>query len=307
MTLNNSNFPKRVKIVEVGPRDGLQNEVTPVDTETKIEFIDRLSATGLSHIEVTSFVRADTVPQLADAEQVFNAISKKSGVTYAVLVPNEQGMQRALSAGAKEVAIFTAASETFCQKNIHCGKDESIQRFQKIMQIAIANEIKVRGYISCTLGCPYEGKVSIQQVAVLAKRLYELGCYEISLGDTIGIGTAAQAQEMFATTMEVMPVDQIAIHFHDTCGQALTNIYACMELGASIIDASVAGLGGCPYAPGASGNAATEDVVYMLNGLNIETGIDLALLVDTGNFISEKLQRQTVSRVGQASITTVQQ
>jgi len=307
MTLNNSNFPKRVKIVEVGPRDGLQNEVTPVDTETKIEFIDRLSATGLSHIEVTSFVRADTVPQLADAEQVFNAISKKSGVTYAVLVPNEQGMQRALSAGAKEVAIFTAASETFCQKNIHCGIDESIQRFQKIMQIAIANEIKVRGYISCTLGCPYEGKVSIQQVAVLAKRLYELGCYEISLGDTIGIGTAAQAQEMFATTMEVMPVDQIAIHFHDTCGQALTNIYTCMELGASIIDASVAGLGGCPYAPGASGNAATEDVVYMLNGLNIETGIDLALLVDTGNFISEKLQRQTVSRVGQASITTVQQ
>lgn len=307
MTLNKTNFPKRVKIVEVGPRDGLQNEVTPVDTETKIEFIDRLSATGLSHIEVTSFVRKDTIPQLTDAEQVFEAIEKYPGITYSVLVPNEQGMQRALSVGAKEVAIFTAASETFCQKNTHCSIEESIQRFQKVMKIATTNQIKVRGYISCVLGCPYEGKVNTKQVATLAKRLYELGCYEISLGDTIGIGTAVQAQEIFATMMKVIPVDQIAIHFHDTRGQALINIYACMELGASIIDTSVAGLGGCPYAPGASGNVATEDVLYMLNGLNIETGIDLALLVNTGNFISEKLKRQTVSRVGQASMTTVQQ
>ena len=307
MTLNKTNFPKRVKIVEVGPRDGLQNEVTPVDTETKIEFIDRLSATGLSHIEVTSFVRKDTIPQLTDAEQVFEAIEKYPGITYSVLVPNEQGMQRALSVGAKEVAIFTAASETFCQKNTHCSIEESIQRFQKVMKIATTNQIKVRGYISCVFGCPYEGKVNTKQVATLAKRLYELGCYEISLGDTIGIGTAVQAQEIFATMMKVIPVDQIAIHFHDTRGQALINIYACMELGASIIDTSVAGLGGCPYAPGASGNVATEDVLYMLNGLNIETGIDLALLVNTGNFISEKLKRQTVSRVGQASMTTVQQ
>lgn len=307
MTLNKSNLPKRVKIVEVGARDGLQNEVTPVDTETKIEFIDRLSATGLSHIEVTSFVRAETIPQLADAEQVFNTITKKSGVTYAVLVPNEQGMQRALSVGAKEVAIFTAVSETFCQKNTHCSIEESIQRFQKVMKIATTNEIKVRGYISCVLGCPYEGKVSIQQVTTLAKRLYELGCYEISLGDTIGIGTAVHAQEMFAETIEVIPVDRIALHFHDTRGQALANIYTCMELGASIIDASVAGLGGCPYAPGASGNVATEDVVYMLNGLNIETGIDLSMLIDAGNFISKKLQRQNLSRVGQAGITTAQQ
>ena len=307
MTLNKTNFPKRVKIVEVGPRDGLQNEVTPVDTETKIEFIDRLSATGLSHIEVTSFVRKDTIPQLTDAEQVFEAIEKYPGITYSVLVPNEQGMQRALSVGAKEVAIFTAASETFCQKNTHCSIEESIQRFQKVMKIATTNQIKVRGYISCVLGCPYEGKVNTKQVATLAKRLYELGCYEISLGDTIGIGTAVQAQEIFATMMKVIPVDQIAIHFHDTRGQALINIYACMELGASIIDTSVAGLGGCHYAPGASGNVATEDVLYMLNGLNIETGIDLALLVNTGNFISEKLKRQTVSRVGQASMTTVQQ
>ena len=307
MTLNKTNFPKRVKIVEVGPRDGLQNEVTPVDTETKIEFIDRLSATGLSHIEVTSFVRKDTIPQLTDAEQVFEAIEKYPGITYSVLVPNEQGMQRALSVGAKEVAIFTAASETFCQKNTHCSIEESIQRFQKVMKIATTNQIKVRGYISCVLGCPYEGKVNTKQVATLAKRLFELGCYEISLGDTIGIGTAVQAQEIFATMMKVIPVDQIAIHFHDTRGQALINIYACMELGASIIDTSVAGLGGCPYAPGASGNVATEDVLYMLNGLNIETGIDLALLVNTGNFISEKLKRQTVSRVGQASMTTVQQ
>ena len=307
MTVNKSNFPNHVKIVEVGPRDGLQNETTPIDTETKIELIDRLSATGLSHIEVTSFVRKDTIPQLADAEQVFNAISKKPGVTYATLVPNEQGMQRALSVGAKEVAIFTAASDTFCQKNIHCSIEESIQRFQKVMQIAIANEVKVRGYISCTLGCPYEGKVNIKQVTTLAKRLYELGCYEISLGDTIGVGTATHAQEMFAQTMEVMPIDRIAIHFHDTRGQALTNIYACVQLGAEIIDTSIAGLGGCPYAPGASGNVATEDVVYMLNGLNIETGINLSMLLETGNFISKKLQRQNLSRVGQAGITSVQQ
>ena len=305
MTLNNSNLPKHVKIVEVGPRDGLQNESTFIDTKTKIDFIDRLSATGLSHIEVTSFVRNDAIPQLADAEEVFASISKKAEVIYAALVPNEEGMQRALSAGVKEIAVFTAATETFCQKNIRCSIGESIQRFEKVFQTAFANQIKVRGYISCVLGCPYEGKVSIQQVTNIAKRLYELGCYEISLGDTIGIGTANNAQALFAEVMKILPLDNIAIHFHDTRGQALTNIYACLQLGASVIDTSVAGLGGCPYSPGASGNVATEDVVYMLNGLNIDTGIDLSLLTETGSFISNKLQRQNTSHVGNAGITSL--
>ena len=305
MTLNNSNLPKHVKIVEVGPRDGLQNESTFIDTKTKIDFIDRLSATGLSHIEVTSFVRNDAIPQLADAEEVFASISKKAEVIYAALVPNEEGMQRALSAGVKEIAVFTAATETFCQKNIRCSIEESIQRFEKVFQTAFANQIKVRGYISCVLGCPYEGKVSIQQVTNIAKRLYELGCYEISLGDTIGIGTANNAQTLFAEVMKIIPLENIAIHFHNTRGQALVNIYSCLQLGASVIDTSVAGLGGCPYAPGASGNVATEDVVYMLNGLNIDTGIDLSLLTETGSFISNKLQRQNTSHVGNAGITSL--
>ena len=303
--LNKPNFPKRVKIVEVSPRDGLQNETKAISTETKVEFINKLSATGLSHIEVTSFVRKDTIPQLADAEQVFEAITKKPGIIYTALVPNEQGMQRALSAGVQEIAVFTAASETFCQKNIYCNIEESIHRSQKVLQIATANDVKVRAYISCALGCPYEGKVNIQQVSKLAKTLYELGCYEISLGDTIGAGTVVSAQELFAEIMRVVPINRIAIHFHDTRGQALANIYACLEQGASIIDASVAGLGGCPYAPGASGNVATEDVVYMLDGLNIETGIDLSSLIETGSFISNELQRQTTSHVGQAGITSV--
>lgn len=305
MTLKNSNLPKHVKIVEVGPRDGLQNESTFIDTKTKIDFIDRLSATGLSHIEVTSFVRNDAIPQLADAEEVFASISKKAEVIYAALVPNEEGMQRALSAGVKEIAVFTAATETFCQKNIRCSIEESIQRFEKVFQTAFANQIKVRGYISCVLGCPYEGKVSIQQVTNIAKRLYELGCYEISLGDTIGIGTANNAQTLFAEVMKIIPLENIAIHFHNTRGQALVNIYSCLQLGASVIDTSVAGLGGCPYAPGASGNVATEDVVYMLNGLNIDTGIDLSLLTETGSFISNKLQRQNTSHVGNAGITSL--
>ncbi len=297
-----SNFPKRVKIVEVSPRDGLQNETKPVETNTKIQLIDRLSETGLSHIEITSFVRPDTIPQLADAERVCTNITKHSGITYAALVPNEQGMKRALSSGVNEVAIITAASETFSQKNIHCSIDESIERCQHVVELATANHIKVRGYISCVLGCPYEGEVSVRQVTRIARKLYELGCYEISLGDTIGAGTAFHAQELFVKTTELVPIDRVAIHFHDTRGQALTNIYACLQFGASIIDASVAGLGGCPFAKGASGNVSTEDVVFMLHGLNIETGINLPALIEVGNFISKKLQRQNLSRVGQAGI-----
>ena len=300
--IRQTNFPKHVKIVEVGPRDGLQNEQSIIETEIIVAFINRLSETGLSHIEVTSFVRKDAIPQFADAENVFDRITKKPGVTYSALVPNEQGMHRALAAGVRNIAIFTAASDTFCQKNIHCSIEESLLRFQKVEQIASTNNIKVRGYISCALGCPYEGKINIQQVTDLAKRLYELGCYEISLGDTIGVGTAKEAQELFAATAKVIPSEQIAIHFHDTRGQALANIYACLELGASIVDTSVAGLGGCPYAPGASGNVATEDVAYMLNGLNIDTGINLSSLIQTGNYISKELHRQNNSRVGQAGL-----
>lgn len=303
---NKPSFPNHVKIVEVGPRDGLQNEAITIDTETKVELINRLSATGLPQIEVTSFVRQETIPQLADAEQVYKSITKKPETTYSALVPNEHGMLRALSVGTQEIAVFTAASETFNQKNIHCSIKESIQRFHKVLELAKDNNIKVRAYISCALGCPYEGKVNVEKVVNIAKTLHELDCYEISLGDTIGVGTAVQAQRLFAETMEVVPIEKIAIHFHDTRGQALTNIYACLELGASIIDASVAGLGGCNFAPGASGNVATEDVVYMLRGLNIDTGIDITSLINTGNFISDKLQHRNTSRVAQAGISPVQ-
>lgn len=295
-------YPSYVKIVEVGPRDGLQNEPCFVDTEIKVELIERLSETGLSAIEVASFVHPQAIPQLADAEAVFEGIKQRPGVSYSALVPNLQGLERALSVGVAEVAVFTAATETFNQKNIHGSIEESLARFKPVLDRAPSLGIKVRGYISCALGCPYEGRVDPKRVAGLAHRLYEMGCGEISLGDTIGIGTPLQAQGMLATAAEVVPIERLALHFHDTRGQALANILACLELGASIIDASVAGLGGCPYAKGATGNVATEDVVYMLEGMGIETGIDLERLIAVGRFISQKLGRENQSRVGRAGL-----
>lgn len=296
-----SGYPKRVKLVEVGPRDGLQNEPTPIDTDTKVEFINRLSDSGLPVIEATSFVSPKWVPQLADADEVLSRIARKAEVAYPVLVPNTKGMERALAAGAEEVAVFTAASETFSQKNTNCSIDESIERFKPVIVKAKTEDVRVRGYISCVLGCPYEGAVDRERVAALAKRLYELGCYEISLGDTIGVGTPLQAKEMLAATARKVPIEHLAIHFHDTRGQALANILACLELGASVVDASVSGLGGCPYANGATGNVATEDVLYMLQGLDIETSVDLDKLIDVGRFINAKLNRESQSKVAKAS------
>jgi len=293
-------LPKKVKVVEVGARDGLQNEIITIPTATKIEFINRLSDTGLSVIEATSFVSEQWVPQLADHTEVMQQIKKKPGVHYPVLVPNARGMENAIQAGAKEVSVFTAASESFTKKNINCTIAESLARFKTIFSLAQTHNIKVRGYISCALGCPYEGKVSEQRVVDLASQLYDSGCYEVSIGDTIGIGTPLQAQSLVASLIKKIPTESIAIHFHDTYAQALVNIYACLQLGISIIDSSVSGLGGCPYAKGASGNVATEDVVYMLQGLNIETGINLNKLIEVGDFISNHLNRDTQSKVAKA-------
>jgi len=293
-----ANFPKSVKIVEVGPRDGLQNEKHIVPAAVKIEFINRLSECGLQTIEVTSFVSPKWIPQLADAEEVFKGIQKKSGVSYPVLVPNEQGMQRALEAGAKEVSIFTAASETFNQKNINCSIAESIERFKPVMALAAEYKVRVRGYISTVIGCPYEGAIKLEAVARIAKQLAELGCYEISLGDTIGVGTPIKAQRMLVAVAADVSMQKLAVHFHDTYGQALANIHACLELGVCVVDSSISGLGGCPYAKGATGNVATEDVLFMLTGMGIETGVDMAKLLDAGAFISEALARRPESKLG---------
>lgn len=293
-------FPKQVKLVEVGPRDGLQNEATIVPTNIKIEFINRLSETGLSVIEVGSFVSPKWVPQMADSTQVLQEITKKTGVNYPVLVPNIKGFEAALAAGAKEIAIFGAASETFSQKNINCSIDESLARFSDVMDAAKKNNIRVRGYISCVLGCPYEGEIKPEAVLHVAEKLFAMGCYEISLGDTIGIGTPHKAQTMIATVAKKIPLPRIAVHFHDTYGQALANIYASLEKGISIVDSSVAGLGGCPYAKGASGNVASEDVVYMLHGLNVKTEIDLEKLIAAGKFICDNLHKTPQSKVSLA-------
>ncbi len=292
----NKHLPTRVKIVEVGPRDGLQNESQPIDTQTKIKFIDRLSDTGLSVIEATSFVSPKWIPQLSDHTDVLQGIHKKPGVHYPVLVPNMQGFEEALKAGAQEIAIFTAASNTFTQKNINCTLAESIERFQPVCAAAEQHKIKVRGYISCTLGCPYEGDIAPQAVLDVATALVDLGCYEISLGDTIGVGTPNTAQALIETVGKHIPITRLAAHFHDTYGQALANLYAVLQLGVSVIDTAIGGLGGCPYAKGASGNVATEDVVYMLNGLGIETGVDLDKLIATSQFISKQLKRAPRSK-----------
>lgn len=293
-------LPSRVKIVEVGPRDGLQNEPLTIPTEQKIEFIDRLSNTGLSAIEVTSFVSPKWIPQLADSIDVFNGIKKNPDISYSTLVPNLTGLERAIEVGAKEIAIFGAASETFSQKNINCSIAESFKRFEEVITHAKPHGIKVRGYISCVLGCPFEGDIAPEKVASLAKDLIQLGCYEISLGDTIGVGTPFKAKRLIELTAKEVPIQQLAVHFHDTYGQAIANIFAVLEQGISIVDSSVAGLGGCPYAKGATGNVATEDVIYLLQGLNIETGIDILKLAQTGIFISNLLNRNTQSKVARA-------
>ncbi|GAC1449339.1 MAG: bifunctional 3-hydroxy-3-isohexenylglutaryl-CoA lyase/hydroxymethylglutaryl-CoA lyase [Desulfuromonadaceae bacterium] len=292
--------PKRVKMVEVGPRDGLQNEAMIVPTDVKIELINRLSATGLSVIESTSFVSPKWVPQMADNAQVMLGITRRPGVSYPVLVPGMQGFEAAVAAGAEEIAVFGAASEAFSQRNINCSIAESLERFAPVVVAARERNIKVRGYVSCVLGCPYQGDVAPESVAQVALRLLEMGCYEISLGDTIGFGTPSKAQAMVKKVAEVVPYRRLAVHFHDTYGQALANILAVLEMGISVVDSSVAGLGGCPYAKGASGNVASEDLLYMLNGMGVETGVDLTELVDAGLYISKYLGRQSGSKVAQA-------
>ncbi|XP_052010286.1 hydroxymethylglutaryl-CoA lyase, mitochondrial [Xyrauchen texanus] len=294
-------LPERVKIVEVGPRDGLQNEKIIVPTEVKICLIDMLSEAGLPVIEATSFVSPKWVPQMADQEEVMRGLRKKPGVNYPVLTPNLKGFQAAMKAGAKEVAIFGAASELFSKKNINCSVEESLARFEEVMKAAKQEGVPVRGYVSCVLGCPYEGKVSPNKVAEVAKRLYSMGCYEISLGDTIGVGTPGGMTEMLNAVKKEVPVEALAVHCHDTYGQALANILVALQNGISVVDCSVAGLGGCPYAQGASGNVATEDVVYMLHGLGIHTGVELPKLLDAGSYICHSLNRRTNSKVAQAS------
>ena len=294
-------IPKKIQLVEVGPRDGLQNENVWVETETKIALIEKLSQAGLTKIEATSFVSPKWVPQLKDSFEVLSGINRMPGVSYPVLTPNMKGFEKAVEAGANEVAVFGAASEKFSQKNINCSIVESIERFRPIIAAAHKNEIPVRGYISCVLGCPYQGEVPVSDVVSLALQMYEIGCYEISLGDTIGIGTPLVAKKMLEAVAQKVPVSKLALHFHDTRGQALANIYACLELGVSVLDSSVAGLGGCPYANAANGNVATEDLVYMLDGMGIETGVDQEKLVEAGRFISEIVGRSPQSKFSIAS------
>jgi len=288
-----------VKVVEVGPRDGLQNEPYTIPTAVKVELIDRLSATGLRVVEATSFVSAPAIPQLADAEDVFGQIARRDEISYPVLVPNEKGYDRARAVGVDEVAVFTAASEAFNQQNINCSIAQSLERFGPVLERARQDGIRVRGYVSTVLGCPYQGKVPVADVVRVSEALWEAGCAEISLGDTIGVGTPIQAKSVLRSVAASIPIDSLAIHFHDTYGQALANISACLEAGVRIIDSSVAGLGGCPYARGATGNVATEDVVYMLNGMGMDSGIDLIDLARVGDWIAGELGRPR-SRTGQA-------
>lgn len=289
-----------VRIVEVGPRDGLQNEARPISAETRIELIERLAGAGVRYIEAGSFVSSKWVPQMADTEAVYAGIHRVPGCTYAALTPNLRGFEAAAAAGADEVAVFAAASETFSQRNINCSIAESLARFEPLMSAAQQAGIPVRGYVSTVLGCPYEGDIDVKAVSDLAWRLLDMGCREISLGDTIGTGTPGRARSMLEATASRVPMAQLAVHFHDTYGQALANILACLEAGVAVVDAAVAGLGGCPYAAGASGNVATEDVVYMLDGLGINSGINFASLCQTGDWITRQLGRTNQSRAGTA-------
>ncbi|AZF16742.1 hydroxymethylglutaryl-CoA lyase [Pseudomonas sp. R3-18-08] len=293
-------LPLHVRLVEVGPRDGLQNEAQPISVADKVRLVDALSGAGLSYIEVGSFVSPKWVPQMAGSAEVFAQIQRKPGVTYGALAPNLRGFEDALAAGVKEVAVFAAASEAFSQRNINCSISESLERFAPIMAAARQHGVSVRGYVSCVLGCPYEGEIAAQQVAAVARELYAMGCYEVSLGDTIGTGTAGATRRLFEVVGAQVPRDKLAGHFHDTYGQAIANIYASLLEGIQVFDSSIAGLGGCPYAKGASGNVATEDVVYLLNGLGIDTGIDLERLIDAGQHISQVLGRASGSRVAKA-------
>ncbi|MCE9774320.1 hydroxymethylglutaryl-CoA lyase [Shewanella algae] len=292
-------LPPKVSLFEVGPRDGLQNEIS-VSTQAKIALIEALADAGVKRIEAASFVSPKWVPQMADSDEVLRGISRRAGVCYSALTPNLKGLELALAAGADEVAVFAAASEGFSQKNINCSIEESIARFEPLLSRAKEQGIRVRGYVSCVLGCPYDGEIAPAEVARVADILHQLGCYEISLGDTIGVGTPLKARKMLETVAERVPVERLALHFHDTYGQALANILACLETGVSVIDTSVAGLGGCPYAKGASGNLASEDLVYMLHGMGIDTGIDLNKLARAGRQISQQLGRETGSKVARA-------
>lgn len=293
-------LPSYVRLVEVGPRDGLQNEAQPISVADKVQLVDALSSAGLSYIEVGSFVSPKWVPQMAGSAEVFAQIQRTPGVTYGALAPNLRGFEDALAAGVKEVAVFAAASEAFSQRNINCSISDSLERFAPIMAAAKQHGISVRGYVSCVLGCPYEGQIAPGQVAAVARELYAMGCYEVSLGDTIGTGTAGATRRLFEVVGAQVPRDKLAGHFHDTYGQAIANIYASLLEGITVFDSSIAGLGGCPYAKGASGNVATEDVVYLLNGLGIDTGIDLEALIRAGLQISNVLGRPTGSRVAKA-------
>ena len=292
-------LPTKVSIFEVGARDGLQNEV-PVTTADKLTLITQLGDAGVKRIEAGSFVSPKWVPQMADSHEVLQQLKRQAGVVYSALTPNLKGFELALAAGADEVAIFGAASESFSQKNINCSIDESIERFAPLMEAAKQHGVAVRGYVSCVLGCPYEGEIAVSDVARVSEILYKMGCYEISLGDTIGVGTPTKARQMLEAVAKVVPIDKLALHFHDTYGQALANILACLETGVSVFDTSVAGLGGCPYAKGASGNLATEDLVYMLHGMGIDTGIDLTKLAFAGDTISRVLGRANGSKVANA-------
>ena len=294
------NLPKHVKIVEVGPRDGLQNEKQAIDTATKVELIARLGASGLKTIEATAFVSPKWVPQMADNAEVMHHITRLNGVTYPVLTPTLKGLEAALATGVTEVAVFAAASEAFSQKNINCSISESIERFVPVIESAREHGVAVRGYVSTVVGCPYQGDVPPEKVAEVSKALFDLGCYEISLGDTIGVGTPLKVQTMLAEVSKAVPMDKLAGHFHNTYGMAIANIYASLQMGMAVFDASVAGLGGCPYAKGASGNVATEDVVYLLNGLGIDSGVDLTRVVETAVWVSAQLGRAPASNVAKA-------
>jgi hydroxymethylglutaryl-CoA lyase len=296
-------MPSQVRIVEVGPRDGLQNEADPIDVQTRVELIQLLAAAGIGVIEAGSFVNPKWIPQMANSEEVFARLQRQPGVRYVALTPNMQGFERAQAAAADEVAVFAAASEAFSQKNINCSIEESLRRFEPVMSAAQGSGIPVRGYVSCVLGCPYEGAIEPHKTLAVTQALLDMGCYEVSLGDTIGTGSSGTMSALLQVLLADIPVEKLAVHCHDTYGQALANILTALQLGVATVDASVSGLGGCPYARGASGNVATEDVVYMLDGLGISSGVDLQQLVVAGNFISGKLQRQNQSKAAQALAT----
>lgn len=291
-----------VKIVEVGPRDGLQNEKQLIDVDTKVSLIERLVAAGLTHIEAGSFVSPKWVPQMAGSAEVMARLPKQQGVRYSALTPNLKGLEAAMAAGCKEIAVFGAASESFSQRNINCSIRESLERFRSVVELAVGNNLAVRGYVSCVLGCPYEGPIFPEKVAEVALLLHEMGCYEISLGDTIGTGTPASTTEMLEACLRRVPVNQLAGHYHDTYGMAVANVVASLKIGVRTFDSSVSGLGGCPYAAGASGNVATEDLVYLLHGLGMQTGINLDKLVDVSAWISGQLKREPGSKVTRAML-----